>query len=91
MVQTCKFNKESDLGVVIHGLSPDINAMIESGVVPDSATEVIYNQLSSIEEVGCRVSDTFEAIMLQRSFLAQCKHGKDKDGNDVEYKVSVKG
>lgn len=90
MIQECKFNKDSDLGVVIHGLSPDINAMIESGVVPDSTAEVVYNQLASIEEVGCRVSDTFEAIMLQRSFLSQTKSYKGDDGKDVDCKVSVR-
>lgn len=91
MLQKCTFNKERDLGVVIIGLSPDLNKMIETGTVPDSEAEIVHNQLASIEEVGCRVSDKFEAIMLQRSFLSQAKHGKDDNGNDVEYKVSVKG
>lgn len=90
MIQVCKFNKESDLGVVIHGLSPDINAMIESGVVPDNCADVVYNQISAIEEVGCRVSDTFDAIILQRSFLAQSKSYKGDDGNDVDCKISVR-
>lgn len=91
MLQKCIFNKERDLGVVIMGLSPDLNKMIETGSVPDSEAEIVHNQLASIEEVGCRVSDKFEAIMLQRSFLSQAKHGKDDNGNDVEYNVSVKG
>lgn len=91
MKQNCSFDKTRDLGVVIHGLSPDINNMIETGTVPDSEAEIVHNQLSSLEEVGSRVSDKFEAIMLQRSFLAQSKHGKDDNGNDVEYKVTVKG
>lgn len=91
MIQECKFDKSRDLGVTIHGLSPDLNKMIESGTVPDSEAEVVHNQLCSLEEVGCRVSDKFEAIMLQRSYLSQAKHGKDDNGNDVEYKISVKG
>lgn len=91
MIQECKFDKSRDLGVTIHGLSPDLNMMIETGTVPDSEAEVIHNQLSSLEEVGCRVSDKFEAIMLQRSYLSQLKHGKDDNGSDVEYKISVKG
>lgn len=91
MNQVCSFDKRRDLGVVIHGLSPDINNMIETGTVPDSEAEIVHNQLSSLEEVGSRVSDKFEAIMLQRSFLAQTKHGKDDNGNDVEYKINVKG
>lgn len=91
MLQKCTLNKERDLGVVIMGLSPDLNKMIETGSVPDSEAEIVHNQLASIEEVGCRVSDKFEAIMLQRSFLSQAKHGKDDNGNDVEYNVSVKG
>ena len=91
MIQDCKFDKSRDLGVTILGLSPDLNKMIESGTVPDSEAEIVHNQLSSLEEVGCRVSDKFEAIMLQRSYLSQAKHGKDDNGNDVEYKISVKG
>lgn len=91
MNQKCNFDKTRDLGVVINGLSPDLNKMIETGTVPDSEAEIVHNQLTTLEEVGCRVSDKFEAIMLQRSFLSQSKHGKDDAGNDVEYKVSVKG
>ena len=91
MIQECKFDKSRDLGVTISGLSPDLNKMIETGTVPDSEAEIVHNQLSRIEEVGCRVSDKFEAIMLQRSYLSQAKHGKDDNGNEVQYKISVKG
>ena len=39
MIQDCKFDKSRDLGVTIHGLSPDLNKIIESGTVPDSEAE----------------------------------------------------
>ena len=91
MIQDCKFDKSRDLGVTIQGLSPDLNKIIETGTVPDSEAEIVHNQLSSLEQVGSRISDKFEAIILQRSFLSQTKHGKDENGNDVEYKISVKG
>lgn len=70
MFQEFKFNKERDRGVVIEGLAPDLNKMIESGIVPDSGTDIVYNQLENIEEIGCRVSDVFQAMVMQKQMLS---------------------
>lgn len=75
MRQTCKFQKGADRGVAMQGLAVDRNKMINDFKVPDSADKVIYNQLDDIKAVGCRVSDTFDAIMQQRA-LASAGLGK---------------
>lgn len=67
----CENDPKVDLGTIIDGLAPDLNKMIQSGVVPDSGSEIVYNQLDDIKSVGYRVNDVFEAIMLQRHY-AKC-------------------
>lgn len=70
MFQEYKFDKSKDRGVVIEGLAPDLNKMIETGLVPDSGTEIVYNQLENIESIGCRVSDVFQAMVMQKQMLS---------------------
>ena len=69
MFQEYKFDKTRDRGVVIEGLAPDLNKMIETGLVPDSGTDIVYNQLENIEDIGCRVSDVFQAMVMQKQML----------------------
>lgn len=64
----CVNDPQLDLGTIIDGLAPDLNKMIQSGLVPDSASEIVYNQLDDIKSIGYRVNDVFEAIMLQRHY-----------------------
>lgn len=66
MVQVCKFDKGRDIGKVIKGLAPDIQAMIDSHNIPMASADVVYNQIEDIKAVGCRINDEFEAIMLSR-------------------------
>lgn len=75
--RVCKNDPTTDLGTIIDGLAPDLNKMIESGVVPDSASEIVYNQLDDIKSVGYRVNDVFEAIMLQRHYSKCAQDAKD--------------
>lgn len=66
MRQICKFNKKKDVGKVILGLAPDLQAMIDSHNIPETSAEVIYNQIEDVKGVGVRINDDFEAIMLSR-------------------------
>lgn len=66
MLCKCSFNKDCDRGPVIVGLAPDINNMIETHQIPDTASEVVYNQIQDIKDVGCAINDTFDAIILSR-------------------------
>lgn len=70
MVTICEFNKEKDLGKVIKGLAPDIQAMIDSHNIPTTTADVVYNQIEDIKSVGFRINDEFEAIMLSRKLHA---------------------
>lgn len=73
MFQEYKFDKSKDRGVVIEGLAPDLNKMIETGIVPDSGSDIVYNQLENIEDIGCRVSDVFQAMVMQKQMLNSVK------------------
>lgn len=68
MIENNRFNPELDLGTVIVGLNVDINDMIETHSIPATASDVVYNDIDNIEEVGERIDDTFDGIMIARRF-----------------------
>lgn len=71
MRRKCEFNPSRDEGTCIQGLAVDLDAAIQSGVIIDTGTENIYNDLDIEEKnnVGSRVHDVFEAVDRQSSFL----------------------
>lgn len=71
MIENNIFNPELDLGTVIVGLNVDINNMIESHSIPSTAADVTYNDIDNIEDVGARIDDTFDGIMIARAFESQ--------------------
>lgn len=68
MIENNRYNPELDLGTVIVGLDVDINNMIETHSIPATAADVVYNDIDNIEEVGERIDDTFDGIMIARQF-----------------------
>lgn len=66
MKQKCKVSKKRDRGPVIKGMFPDIQKMIQEHTIPDTGSDVVYNELSELKDVGYRVNDDFDAIMLSR-------------------------
>lgn len=76
MLCICKFNPKRDLGLVIDGLFPDIEDLIVNGKISDTASSVVYNELSDIKSVGVRVNDEFDAIMLSRAIKANIASNK---------------
>lgn len=68
MIENNLFNPNLDLGTVIVGLNVDINNMIETHSIPSTASEVIYNDIEDIADVGNRIDDTFDGIMIARQF-----------------------
>lgn len=66
MKQICKFDKSRDVGRVIEGLAPDINSMLKTHVVPSSASDVVYNQIEELKDIGVRINDDFDALMIAR-------------------------
>ena len=67
MLQICKFDKKKDVGKVIPGLFPNIDELIDTHKVTDNSAEVVYNGIQEIEQVGVRINDEFDAIMLSRA------------------------
>lgn len=68
MIENNIFDPLKDVGLVIVGLNVDINNMIETHSIPSTASEVVYNDISDISEVGNRIDDTFDGIMIARAF-----------------------
>lgn len=68
MIVKCKFNKDRDLGLVFKGLSPDINALITDGKVSGTPQNVVYNQMSELEDIGVRFNDDFDLYKYYKSF-----------------------
>lgn len=68
MIENNKFNPTMDIGLVIVGLNVDINDMIETHSIPATAADVVYNDISDIDDVGNRIDDTFDGIMIARAF-----------------------
>lgn len=67
MIQVCKNNPKKDVGKVIPGLFPDIDELIENHKISDTSANVVYNNLTEIEQVGFRINDDFDAIVLSRA------------------------
>lgn len=68
MIENNVFDPSKDVGLVIVGLNVDINNMIETHSIPSTASEVVYNDISDITEVGSRIDDAFDGIMIARAF-----------------------
>lgn len=68
MVRECKFNKNTDVGLVFEGLAPDINDLIENHKIGNVSSDVVYNEISKIEEVGCRINDDFDLYKYYKQF-----------------------
>lgn len=66
MKQVCKVNK-SDLYQVVEGLAVDMTDVIETGVVPEGAYDVDYNEIEDVHSVGKRVDNVFSAVDVQKS------------------------
>lgn len=71
MIENNSFNPELDMGTVIVGLDIDINNMIETHSIPATAADVVYNDIDDIDDVGERIDDTFDGIMIARAFESQ--------------------
>lgn len=68
MIVKCEFNKDRDLGLVFKGLAPDINALISDGKVSGTPQNVVYNQMSELEDIGVRFNDDFDLYKYYKSF-----------------------
>ena len=73
MIRDCKFNKTKDVGLVFEGLAPDINDLIENHKIGDVSSDVVYNQISNIEEVGCKINDDFDLYKYYKDFNNKMK------------------
>lgn len=56
------------LGVTLPSLSVDINQIIETQTIPNDLTEVVYNDLKEINQVGFRVNNDFDLLMIAKGF-----------------------
>ena len=73
MYQICKFDPKRDLWRTVPGLSTDLAAAVENGVVLDTGIDAQYNHVDDHANIRCRVRDAFAAIDQQRAVLAAGK------------------
>lgn len=73
MYQNCRYNPVTDICRTVPGLSTDLAAAVENGVVLDTGIDAQYNNVDDPAHIRGRVRDAFAAIDLQRSVLASGK------------------
>lgn len=56
------------LGVTLPGLGIDVNQIIQTQTIPNDVTEVVYNNLREISQVGFRVNNDFDLLMIAKGF-----------------------
>lgn len=77
-----KMNVDTTRGSVVPNLGIDLNAIIETGTVPDTVSETLYNQITEVEHVGERINNPFQAMILQRENLRRMSEIREKEKND---------
>lgn len=70
-IQDCSFNKDADLGLTMQGLGVDVNEMIETGTISNDEAEVVYNQMQELADVGSKVTDDFDLLVISRYLHSQ--------------------
>ena len=73
MYQNCKFDPNRDVCRTVPGLSTDLVAAVENGVVLDTGIDAQYNNVDDPANIRGRVRDAFAAIDQQRALLAAGK------------------
>lgn len=73
MYQKCKFDPCRDVCRTVPGLSTDLAAAVENGVVLDTGIDAQYNNVDDPANIRGRVRDAFAAIDQQRAVLAAGK------------------
>lgn len=82
-----KMKVDTTRGKIVPNLGIDLNAIIETGTVPDTVSEILYNQITEIEHVGSRVNDPFQAMLTQRDNLrrlSEIHKAEKKDDKSTE-------
>lgn len=73
MITTPKYNPKTDLAKHRPSLSIDLSIAVRTGEIKGDATDVEFNDLDTDKIYG-RVTDTFEAIDVQKTMLAQAQN-----------------
>lgn len=73
MYQKCKYDPKRDICRTVPGLSTDLAAAVENGVVLDTGIDAQYNNVDDPANIRGRVRDAFAAIDQQRAVLAAGK------------------
>lgn len=54
------------LGCTLPSLAVDINQIIATQTIPNDVTEVVYNDLKELSQVGFRVNNDFDLLMIAK-------------------------
>lgn len=56
------------LGITLPGLGVDIGQIIKTQTIPNDVADVVYNDLKEISQVGFRVNNDFDLMMIAKGF-----------------------
>lgn len=56
------------LGVTLPGLGVDIGQIIRTQTIPNDVADIVYNDLKEISQVGFRVNNDFDLMMIAKGF-----------------------
>lgn len=68
--EVCEYDKNTTAREVEVCDCPSLSSILESGVVPQSGIEPIYNDMENTDGILGRVRDGFEAVQLSRDIKA---------------------
>lgn len=78
MIQICKFNKVTDIVATNPTLGVDLKGAIRNGVVKDTSATVFYNQQKELSDVGTRVRDEFDPVLMAGTIRYYREKRKEK-------------
>lgn len=76
-----RFQAGRDICRVERGLASDIRGAVTNFTIKDTSTDAFYNGMETLEEVGPRIRDNFDAIEYEKSYARYRKSVNENKSN----------
>lgn len=76
-----RFQEGRDICRVERGLASDIRGAVTNFTIKDTSTDAFYNGIETLDEVGPRVRDNFDAVEYEKSYARYRKSINEKKSN----------
>lgn len=80
----CKFNPDRDIQETVVGLEIDLAEAIETGVVTGGGSQLEYDGVTELNEVGSRVADEFDALDRVRKLNNKASSSASTDNDNPD-------